>query len=306
MLFIPANSSSSAFIQALADNEFKGIIFETEADTLANTFKQEWGNFSDVLRKAFHHENASLYRRKDEEFIEIEDPRLAIALSGTPQQVRNMMPDVENGLFSRFLYYAFRDHGDFRNPFEAPRRMDYLRHFRMQGQRIYDLHQKLGALKKSIPFSLSTEQASSFTAEFNRRLKRSKLLLGDDFEASIKRLGLIAFRLAMTLSALQLVGKGETPISLICTDQDFSTALTITSTLEKHAVAVYRNLPRKVLKGIRQIFFEALPESFNRQTYLSTAQTLGIGKRHADKLIREMKSQMLRHNNYKYNKKHLP
>ncbi|MDP2336655.1 MAG: DUF3987 domain-containing protein, partial [Bacteroidota bacterium] len=54
MFFIPANSSSSAFIQALSDNNFSGVLFETEADTLADTFKQEWGNFSDVLRKAFH------------------------------------------------------------------------------------------------------------------------------------------------------------------------------------------------------------------------------------------------------------
>jgi hypothetical protein len=35
MFFIPANSSSAAFIQALADNDFTGVIFETEADTLA-------------------------------------------------------------------------------------------------------------------------------------------------------------------------------------------------------------------------------------------------------------------------------
>jgi hypothetical protein len=103
MFFITANSSSSAFIQALADNDFNGVIFESEADTLANTFKQEWGNFSDVLRKAFHHETTSLFRRKDNEFIEVENPHLAIVLSGTPRQVHNMMPDVENGLFSRFL-----------------------------------------------------------------------------------------------------------------------------------------------------------------------------------------------------------
>ena len=104
MFFIPANSSSSAFIQALSDNNFNGVIFETEADTLADTFKQEWGNFSDVLRKAFHHESTSMFRRKDNEFIEIRDPHIAIALSGTPKQVHNIMPDFENGLFSRFLY----------------------------------------------------------------------------------------------------------------------------------------------------------------------------------------------------------
>ena len=99
MFYIPANSSSSAFIQALSDNNFKGIIFETEADTLAGTLKQEWGNFSDILRKAFHHESTNMFRRKDNEYIEIEDPHLAISLSGTPKQVHNMMPDVENGLF---------------------------------------------------------------------------------------------------------------------------------------------------------------------------------------------------------------
>lgn len=106
MFYIPANSSASAFIQALSDNDFKGIIFETEADTLAGTLKQDWGNFSDVLRKAFHHESTNMFRRKDNEHIEVEDPHLSIALSGTPKQVHNMMPDVENGLFSRFLYYA--------------------------------------------------------------------------------------------------------------------------------------------------------------------------------------------------------
>ena len=126
MFFIPANSSSSAFIQALADNDFTGVIFETEADTLANTFKQEWGNFSDVLRKSFHHESTSLFRRKDSEFIEIENPQLAIALSGTPRQVKNMMPDVENGLFSRFLYYAFEENSEFKNPFLSHQKVDYI------------------------------------------------------------------------------------------------------------------------------------------------------------------------------------
>lgn len=36
----------------LQANEGIGLIFETEADTLSNSMKQEWGSFSDVLRKA--------------------------------------------------------------------------------------------------------------------------------------------------------------------------------------------------------------------------------------------------------------
>ena len=232
MFFIPANSSSSAFIQALADNDFNGVIFESEADTLANTFKQEWGNFSDVLRKAFHHETTSLFRRKDNEFIEVENPHLAIVLSGTPRQVHNMMPDVENGLFSRFLYYAFKDDGDFKNPFISHQQVDFIQYFKLQGKRIFGLYQKLNRLRKPISFSLTDEQGRSFTKQFDQMLKRNKLLLGDDFEANTKRLGLITFRIAMIMSALRIIDGEELPCRIICQDKDFSTALTITTTLK--------------------------------------------------------------------------
>ena len=191
MFFIPANSSSSAFIQALSDNNFSGVIFETEADTLADTFKQEWGNFSDVLRKAFHHESTSMFRRKDNEFIEIRDPHIAIALSGTPKQVHNMMPDVENGLFSRFLYYAFEDNSEFKNPFISHRAVNYTDFFREKATIVFDLHQQLSNLREPISFQLTEEHGLQFTEQFNSMLSRNKLLLGRDFDANVKRLGLI-------------------------------------------------------------------------------------------------------------------
>ena len=294
MFFIPANSSSTAFIQALADNNCTGVIFETEADTLANTFKQEWGNFSDVLRKAFHHESTSLFRRKDSEFIEIESPHLAIALSGTPKQVQHIMPDVENGLFSRFLYYSFENDSDFKNPFLSHQKVDYTLFFKEQGRRIFRLYQRLSRLKKPVGFSLTSGQAIELTVEFDLMLKRNKLLLGNDFEANIKRLGLIGFRIAMVLSALRLQDDGEElPKSMICNDTDFKTAMTITKTLERHAIAVYRSLPNNELKGNKLRFWEALPEKFNRQIYLKIADDLDIGGKMADKYIGQFKEKLL-------------
>jgi hypothetical protein len=205
MFFIPANSSSSAFIQALSDNNFRGVLFETEADTLADTFKQEWGNFSDVLRKAFHHESTSMFRRKDSEFIEIRDPHMAIALSGTPKQVHNMIPDVENGLFSRFLYYAFEDNSEFKNPFISHRPFNYTDFFNEKATVIFELYKQLQGLSQKINFQLTEEQAGKFTSVFNTMLGKNKLLLGRDFDANIKRLGLITFRMAMIFSALRIL-----------------------------------------------------------------------------------------------------
>ncbi|MBT7995972.1 MAG: DUF3987 domain-containing protein, partial [Bacteroidetes bacterium] len=77
LLFIPANSSSTGVFQLLADNNGRGLIFETEGDTLSNTFKSEYGNYSDGFRKAFHHETISYYRRTERELVEIKEPMLS-------------------------------------------------------------------------------------------------------------------------------------------------------------------------------------------------------------------------------------
>ncbi|MDR3047692.1 MAG: DUF3987 domain-containing protein [Bacteroidales bacterium] len=52
-LLMPVNSSATTFFQILNDNNGVGLMFETEGDTLAQTFKSEHGNFSDGFRKAF-------------------------------------------------------------------------------------------------------------------------------------------------------------------------------------------------------------------------------------------------------------
>ena len=59
MLFCPADSSKSALIDLLNDNMSSGIIFETEGDTLRSALNQDFSNYSDVLRKAFHHEHVT-------------------------------------------------------------------------------------------------------------------------------------------------------------------------------------------------------------------------------------------------------
>ena len=40
-------------------------MFEAEGDTLSQTLKSDYGNYSDVFRKAYHHETVSQCRCKD-------------------------------------------------------------------------------------------------------------------------------------------------------------------------------------------------------------------------------------------------
>lgn len=302
MFFIPANSSTSAFIQTMADNGFSGIIFETEGDTMANTAKQEWGDTSDVFRKAFHHEATSLNRRKDNEYIEIKNPHLAIALSGTPRQVQRLMPDVEDGLFSRYMYYAFEDKGGFKNPFVSHTSTNLPEFFTHKGLAILELYEQLQNLDQPITFKLTEAQGVMFTEFFNTMLHKDKLLLGSDFDANVKRLGLITFRLAMVISALRILDDGDISNPMVCSDQDYETAISIATTLEQHAIAVFNNMPNNGLKGKKLAYYDKLPQQFDRQTYLKVAKELSIEEKSAEKYISLFKQKLLNHEHNLYTK----
>ena len=76
VLFIPANNSSARVIQHLKEGDGHGIFCETEADSMGNVLKQDWGSYSDLLRKAAHHEPISYSRKANKEWVEIKRPCL--------------------------------------------------------------------------------------------------------------------------------------------------------------------------------------------------------------------------------------
>ena len=57
------------------------------------------------MRKAFDHDGLSYNRRTDREYREVKKSYLAVLLSGTPAQVKPLIPSAENGLFSRQVFY---------------------------------------------------------------------------------------------------------------------------------------------------------------------------------------------------------
>ena len=127
------------------------------------------------------------------------------------------------------------------------------------------------------------------------------MLLGNDFNANSRRLGLITFRIAMVLRTLRILEDGDYSNPVICNETDFQTAIQIAFTLEKHAIAVFQNLPTNSLKGVKLKFYHALPDNFNRQGYLSVARELGIKDKTAEKYIGQFKGNGLlkhEHNNY--------
>ena len=300
-LFIPANSSATAAYQALADNNEWGIIFETEADTLTQALKQDYGDYSDGLRKAFHHETISYSRRKDDEHVNLNCPRLASLLTCTPGQIPQLLSpqQVENGLANRFLFYNLRSKHEWRNVFaqcDEPISDQLLK----VGQRYLELYHDLEKQSyQPLQFVLSVEQQQRFNEYFSGLLLEQIGLYGEQLDAFVKRLGLATFRLAMVLTVLRCNDHQPRlePLSqtLVCAEDDFSTAMTIANCLINHTTHVYANLlPHDDIKSFttgialstaEKSLFDAIGNDFTTQDCKQAAATLGITWKSAERYI---------------------
>ena len=300
-LFIPANSSATAAYQALADNNEWGIIFETEADTLTQALKQDYGDYSDGLRKAFHHETISYSRRKDDEHVNLNCPRLASLLTCTPGQIPQLLSpqQVENGLANRFLFYNLRSKHEWRNVFaqcDEPISDQLLK----VGQRYLELYHDLEKQSHHpLQFVLSVEQQQRFNEYFSGLLLEQIGLYGEQLDAFVKRLGLSTFRLAMVLTVLRCNDHQPRlePLSqtLVCAEDDFCTAMTIANCLINHTTHVYANLlPHDDVKSLatgttlsaaEKSLFDAIGNDFTTQDCKQAAAALGITWKSAERYI---------------------
>lgn len=294
MLLIPANTSATAVYQILADNDEKGLIFETEGDTLANSFASDYGNFSDGFRKFFHHEPASYHRRGGDEHVDLEHPQVSAVLSGTPEQVRSLIKSPENGLFSRFIFYHLDSKLIWKNVFAQRGDGNLIQYFNSLGEEYFSFYQQLEGLQNPLPFYFTEPQQEQFNTTFESCQASLYEVFGNDIIPSVRRLGLITYRIAMVLTALRIMEDGDFYTDLVCSDEDFNTAITISEVLIRHTVYVYEtlfkpadNAPRisGEQSAIKERFFDALPAEFTRQDYLTVAQSIGLKPKTAENYI---------------------
>ena len=287
MLFIPANSSASGFFELLYENEGRGLIFETEADTLSHSFHSHLSDFSDGLRKGSQHEMISLFRKTDHEHFEIKKPCIAGVFSGTPHQVITLIPSAEDGLLSRFAFYHMNTRPGWKNMFAH--RGDQLEdYFDALGKEFFSLYKALGE-HPAIRFCFTDDQQTQFNDFFDHLQEKYLRLQGSDFLATVRRLGLIAFRMAMVLTTLRIMESGNFSQSQECPDSDFQRVLSMIRVLVRHSSHVFSQLPAinhsAKLKDKKEQFLDRLPEKFNHQDFIDEAKSLSILHRTAERYI---------------------
>jgi hypothetical protein len=283
VVYIPANTSNAKIIQHLDWNEGKGIICETEADTLGQTFKNDWGSYSDMLRKSFHHEKISVSRKTDAEFVEVNEPQLSVALSGTPKQVFNIIASAEDGLFSRFIFYVFKTDAVWLDPSPKGNPVNLTEYFTKQSKQVFKMVEFFE--RDNMTLQLTEEQWDKFNPIFSSYLVQISTFVSDDAQSIVKRLGIILFRLCMIFTAIRKFETNDYHKEIYCSDIDFETALTLIKTYLQHSIIMFNNLPKQgegdVFKSgqNKKLFFDALPTKFQRKEAVEIGKRFDIGER---------------------------
>jgi hypothetical protein len=290
VVYIPGNTSNAKIIQHLDCNEGKGIICETEADTLGQTFKNEWGSYSDMLRKSFHHEKISVSRKTDGEFIEVNNPQLSVALSGTPKQVFNIISSAEDGLFSRFIFYVFKTEAVWLDPSPKGNPVNLTEYFTTQSKQVLKLVEFYET--DEMILHLTDEQWDKFNPIFSSYIQQINTFVSEDALSVVKRLGLILYRFCMLFTAIRKYIDNDYHKEVYCLDIDFETALTLTKTYIQHSIIMFTNLPKQEALGPfkaggnKKKFYDELPDDFQRKQAVEIGKRFDIGERSIDNFLK--------------------
>ncbi|MFC4382674.1 DUF3987 domain-containing protein [Chryseobacterium bernardetii] len=275
---MPANISTAEMYTYMGSSKYGLLIMESEADTMSNMLNNDWSNYSDILRKCFHHEPISISRKIEKIFEDIKEPKLSLVMSGTPEQLKTLIQSKENGLYSRFIVYTFDEISQFKNVFSTGTRNNNAV-FEEEAKKVFDLYAALSHPgRQEIEFKFTKNQVGKF-------LKALTAMHGvildshpQSFISNLNRHGLILFRVAMILTALRniddILAPGMNCPELICSNLDFMLALRITKTFLKHSLVTYNSFDDGILsENDEKLLFE-LSNPFTR------AQAVELGKKH--------------------------
>ena len=106
VLILQANTSKSQMLLHMSVTEFGNILATTEIDSFAEALRTDYGKHAAEIRMFFHHERVGQSYKTDKDPVVIDFPKLALMLSGTPEQLVNFIRTLEDGMYSRFMFYT--------------------------------------------------------------------------------------------------------------------------------------------------------------------------------------------------------
>ena len=326
MFLIAGDNSGTGVLENLIEADGVGLICETEADTVSTAIGTDYGHWSDTLRKCYDHDRLAFNRRMNHEYLECMKSFLSVLLSGTPAQVKPLIPSAENGLFSRQMFYYMPSITEWVNQFDLSDE-DYDSRFTGWGKQWKTFIEWLGASVNLIQLKLSEEQKIRFNERFAQLFGHAGFTHGGAMRSTVARIAINICRILSVVALLRATEKllpphktifnsqfsifkcpGLSPsddipeenvrdgivpkLDLTATEADFEAVLNLTEPLYRHACHILSILPATDVQQReptpQEALFDVLPLAFNRQEALHEAKRIGIGTDTLDSHLRRM------------------
>lgn len=279
LFFHAAETTSAALIHALADNNGEGVIYASEIDTLSKSNQSTFGNFSNILRDGYDNQHITkrLEKNGGTEF-DIPRPTFGLCISGTDKQLRALIGNVEDGLFSRTIFIHTNSDDkiyddDVEDGLSMAEKIENI------GNQFFPRLEKIKNFGKiEISFKKCKNLKMKFLNEQNKSLRKNN---PEDFlnlKSILIRACVSARKIACILTVLNAESNGTLKNKIECTKEDFLTSLQIICFTLQHTLDVYFQL--KMETTPTSYFYQdetkinlhdvlnALPDTFERKNFI--------------------------------------
>jgi hypothetical protein len=282
-IILPSDISSAALVDLVEKNDGFGLIFDSEAQTILNTFKQDWGaNLTSMLLKTFENEPLELARKSLKSMISIPEPRLSVLLTGNPEHLSGLVKSITNGLYSRFCIYQTQKIG-WMDIKQNENNKNYLEGYGELSTIVGDLNESLST-GLNIQFRLTGDQIEMFNKFFGSLDGILSSEIDTNFSSVVKRMGVICYRICSLLGAMR--NHASLNRHLECSNEDFAVALSVCSTLLKHSVYTFMTSAETNLPLVK--FYSQLPTRFTRKEAQIVASDMEVKVRTMDLYLKEL------------------
>ena len=258
-----------------------------------------FGDFMYMMLAAQNEEPLHTARKTDDEDFRIEHTRLALVATGTESSVHAFIPNLEDGLSTRFLYHNLPAKSDVRDEMDEAMSEafnDVYAHYRRQLTAIWsELRQFENKTDDELPrLMLSDAQREMINEYYHQMVTFIALTQPDrDLRAPILRTRLNLYRMLMVIAVLrrhETMGTAEGLFDekvFATTDEDLRWGLAYIFYCMMQTSAMYNRLRREEKEGDKPkqpkvsalTFFQRLPKQFTTAIANETGKELGIKER---------------------------
>ena len=289
-------SDIKELLKIAKDNKERDTLFLSILAISSGLFpalRTDYGKHAAEIRMFFHHERVGQSYKTDKDPIVIDFPKLALMLSGTPEQLVNFIKTLEDGMYSRFMFYTMSPTYKWKNqsPLDGNGNINARELFASVGEKM-----KANFFKtkdKEIMINFTREQWDKHTEIFQRELGYVAAEENPNVMAIVFRSGLITMRVAMALCGYRIMEAGWDVNEYTCSDEDFDSAMKIVLTCMTHSINLSTIIGETIKRQRLTNYYKLLPalkamkKEFRYTDFLNEVRKLGFGDSAAKRALKK-------------------